>query len=107
MATFVPGQEQKFNTPTVTVDGGLKVGTYTFQLIVDDASGVSSAPKTVQVTVVAQPVANFVVNPPQPAPLATFTLDGSTSVSPGGQITSWRWTLLPAQPVPPVPPVPR
>ena len=110
MATFVPGQEQKFDNPKVTVDGGLAVGTHTFQLIVDDASGVSSAPKTIQVTVVAQPVADFSVNPAQPAPLTTFTLDGSASKSPGGRITSWRWTLLSAPPVPvpspPSPPVP-
>lgn len=106
MATFVPGQEQKFDNPKVTVDGGLAVGTHTFQLIVDDASGVSSAPKTIQVTIVAQPVADFSVAPPQPAPQTTFTLDGSASKSPGGRITSWRWTLLTAPPPIPTPPVP-
>jgi PKD repeat protein len=95
MATFVPGTEQSFTTPTVTVDGGLAVGTYTFQLIVDDASGKSSAPKTVQITIVAQPVANFSFNPAAPAPITTFTLDGSASVSPGGSISAYRWTLLP------------
>ncbi len=101
MATFVAGQEQKVAVPTITVDGGLAVGTYTFQLIVDDASGKSSAAKTVVVTVTANPVANFVVNPATPAPLTTFTLDGSSSSSPGGKIVSWRWTLL-ASPVRPI-----
>ncbi|HZS35563.1 MAG TPA: hypothetical protein VFF06_01990 [Polyangia bacterium] len=96
MPTFVPGQEQKFTSSTVTVDGGLPVGTYTFQLIVDDESGKSSAPKTVQVTIVAQPVANFVFNPAAPAPVTTFTLDGGSSTSPGGKLVTWRWTLLPA-----------
>jgi hypothetical protein len=107
MATFVPGVEQKFPSPTVTVDGGLAVGTYTFQLIVDDASGASSAPRTLQVIIVAQPTASFTITPEAPQPLTTFTLDGRSSASPGGAITSWRWTLLPQQPTPlPVPPTP-
>lgn len=52
MAKFVANVPQTTTTQTITVDAGsLQPGTYTFQLVVQDATGRKSAPASVTVTV--------------------------------------------------------
>ncbi len=56
MAKFVVNVPQTTTTKTVTVDAGsLQPGTYTFELVVQDATGHKSQPARVTVTVTAPP----------------------------------------------------
>jgi len=61
MAVFVPGQEIRSDAPTLVVDGGLRPGSYRFQLVVVDDSGNASAPAFLSMTVQDAP-------PPPPPP---------------------------------------
>jgi len=51
MPRFDPGTSVTTREPTITVDGGLAAGTYTFRLVVIDSSGNKSAPAEVKITV--------------------------------------------------------
>ena len=75
---------------------GLKEGVYEFQLKVTDNLG-SSAVDIVTITVKAAPpppVANAGNNISIQLPEDVITLDGSTSSSPGGTITSYVWSKI-------------
>jgi hypothetical protein len=73
---------------------GLAAGTYTFELVVEDSTGVRSAPATVSVVIAGVPLA--VLAAPATAPAdQPFTLDGSGSSHPGGTIASYCWSLTP------------
>jgi hypothetical protein len=81
-------------TPQVTVDTtGLPVGKYTFQLTVEDSTGVKSPPTSVVVTIVAQPVA-VLTGPASVNVNTAINLDGSTSTDPGGTIGKYYWSVV-------------
>jgi hypothetical protein len=64
MVMFVKGQEVVATAPTVQVDNKFTPGTYTFSLVVTDASGNASAPALLKV-VVLRPV----LAPTDPSPV--------------------------------------
>ncbi len=55
MAAFRPNQPVTTSEPRVKVDPGLPAGRHTFELVVTDNSGNSSAPARVVVVVVQPP----------------------------------------------------
>lgn len=100
MSTFVVGTPVETATPTVdvTVDPNapLPSGVHTFQLVVVDDQGTSSAPATVQVVIKDKLIPTAVLRAPaQVTSGQSFTLDGSASseVAPG-KIVKFVWTLM-------------
>lgn len=74
----------------------MKVGTYTFQLVVTDDSGNPSKPTIVRVVIADAEAPTAVISAPRSVPFgAEFTLSGieSTDVG-GGTIARYSWTLL-------------
>lgn len=51
MAKFTPGVTVKTTSPFVTVDPGLRPGTYRFELVVVNQIGLRSKPQTCVVTI--------------------------------------------------------
>ena len=82
---------------TTTVIGFVQTGVYTFQLVITDASGLTST-DNMTVTVLAAanqpPVADPGSNQSITLPVNTVTLDGSKSSDPDGTIASYSWTKI-------------
>jgi hypothetical protein len=68
-------------------------GTVTFQLVVVDNLGVSSAPVTQTVTIQSAPIAVLTATPSPVAPGGTITLSGAGSTT-TGTIAQYNYTLL-------------
>ena len=81
---------------TVDADNPLKVGTYSFQLVVTDNAGNTSAPATVKVTVIDDAASTAIIDVPVTVGFGKgFTLSGRRSTDVGqGTIAKYSWTLL-------------
>lgn len=112
MAKFIPGVDTAITASEplleimATASTPLPVGKQVFQLIVTDNAGNSSTPTTVSVLVMdrSKPTAvidllredgsrvyDATLRVPYGKP---FKLTGDRSSDLGGNVTSWRWTLL-------------
>jgi hypothetical protein len=95
MADLSPNTEVVTESPTFAVTTKLPQGTYRYQLVVEDDHGLRSDPVTIDVQVLAPPVAVLTVNPGTSVRTGDpFTLDGSKSTDQNGKIVKYHWTLL-------------
>lgn len=99
MPQFKPGEPIETEEPTVRVEVDpqrpLAPGRYTFQLVVVDDSGNESAPDSVTVIVRDTQRPTAVIEAPASVVFGeSFALDGRRSSDVGGQITTYRWTLV-------------
>lgn len=77
----------------------LKVGTYTFQLVVTDEAGNASTPATLRLAVIDDVRPTAIIDGPDRVGFGkAFTLSGkrSTDVG-GGTIAKYSWTLIAVQ----------
>jgi len=85
-------------TLVITVEAGrpLPVGSYTFQLVVVDNSGLASQPTTARLVVVDNQAPTAVISAPRTVPFGQpITLSGAESRDVGGgQIVRYIWTLI-------------
>jgi len=74
----------------------LKVGAYTFQLVVVDDSGNESKAAQARVVIVDSQAPTAIISAPRTVPFATdFTLSGAESSDVGGgKVARYVWTLL-------------
>ncbi len=97
MQEFTPNTEIVTDAPTLVVQQRLAPGRYRFQLVVEDDHGIRSDPATVEVQVVAPPVAVIEARPGTTVRVGdSVTLDGSKSTDPSGRITRYHWSLVAA-----------
>lgn len=82
---------------SITVTAPATPGTLTFQLIVTDDLGQTSAPATATVVVQGAPTAVLTATPAAVKPGGTITLNGasSTAMAPG-KLTTYAFSLKPA-----------
>jgi len=100
MAKFIIGTPVATDDPgievTVSAESPLPVGRHTFQLVVEDDSGNSSQPDTVDIIVRDTQAPTAVIDGPRAAELGqSFSLSGkrSSDVAPG-KVVKYIWTLL-------------
>ncbi|HEX4375228.1 MAG TPA: PKD domain-containing protein, partial [Puia sp.] len=83
-------------TAIPSLSGLTVAGRYTFQLTVTDNNGATSK-ASVRITVVAaantNPIANAGADQAITLPVNSVTVDGSSSIDPGGTITQYLWTI--------------
>ncbi len=93
-----PSSSNITNAPTVTATANnLIAGQYIFELTVtDNAGAVSKAQVKITVinAVLQPPVANAGANQTITLPVNQVSMDGSASVAPSGNITSYNWTEI-------------
>ncbi len=75
--------------------GGMKPGTYVFQLEVIDDAGNRSAPATAKITVIDDDAPTAIISGPETVSFGKgFTFSGAKSTDIGGSITKYIWTQL-------------
>ena len=82
---------------TPTRDAPMPIGTYTFELVVEDDKGLKSPPVTLKVEV-RKTLPDAVIRGPEKVEVgSTFALDGtgSTAVAPS-KLARFHWRLVPA-----------
>lgn len=99
MPEFSPGQTIETEEPRIQVEineeNPMQPGRYTFQLVVVDDSGNESLPDSVDIIIRDTQRPTAVIEAPQSVPFGeNFRLDGRRSSDIGGEIVTYRWTLV-------------
>jgi hypothetical protein len=93
-----PSADATDNSLIVTIDPAqpLPLGTYEFQLVVEDAAGNVSAPTRFKMQVVDTTAPNAIIDGVDRIPFRTaFTLSGRRSFDPDeGKIAKYAWTRI-------------